>query len=112
MSILSSTNSGIHGIKPNKELLIGWLKEIGYDTLGSYYVAVNYKYRFLPNVNFEEVYVHSENKTIYYINVIKTNPDQNYLFLNRYIINTYADFITFKNDINAYIDKYVTFRKV
>ena len=73
---LKSTNSGINGIIPNKELLTAWLKEIGYDTLGSYYVAVNYKYRFLPNVNFEELYVRSEDKTHYYINVIKTNPDQ------------------------------------
>lgn len=107
MSILSSTNSGIHGIKPNKDLLIAWLKEIGYDTLGSYYVAVNYKYRFLPNVNFEEMYVKSEDKTYYYINVIKTNPDQNYLFLNRYIINSYANFLTLKEDMNTYIDKHV-----
>lgn len=107
MSILKSTNSGINGIIPNKELLTAWLKEIGYDTLGSYYVATNDKYRFLPNVNFEELYVRSEDKTHYYINVIKTNPDQNYLFLSRYIINTYADFLTFKNDINTYIDKYV-----
>lgn len=107
MSILSSTNSGIHGIKPNKDLIIAWLKEIGYDTLGAYYVAINYKYRFLPNVYFEEVYVKSEDKTHYYINVIKTNPDQNYLFLNRYIINSYADFLTLKNDMNTYIDKHV-----
>ena len=107
MSILKSTNSGIHGIIPNKELLTEWLKEIGYDTLGAYYVATNDKYRFLPNVNFEAVYVKSEDKTHYYINIIKTNSDQNYLFLNRYIINSYSDFITFKNDINAYIDKYV-----
>ena len=107
MSIISSTNSGIHGIKPNKESLIAWLKEIGYDILGAYYVAVNYKYRFLPNVNFEEVYVKSEDKTHYFINVIKTNPDQNYLFLNRYIINTYADFLTFKKVINTYIDTHV-----
>ena len=107
MSILKSTNSGINGIIPNKELLTRWLKEIGYDTLGAYYVAINYKYRFLPNVNFEEVYVRSEDKTHYYINVIKTNPDQNYLFLNRYIINTYADFLKFKNVINIYIDKHV-----
>ena len=107
MSILNSTNSGIHGIIPNKELLTRWLKEIGYDTLGAYYVAINYKYRFLPNVNFEAVYVRSEDKTHYYINVIKTNPDQNYLFLNRYIINTYADFLAFKEDINSYIDKHV-----
>lgn len=107
MSILKSTNSGTHGIIADKGLLITWLKEIGYDTLGVYYVAINYKYRFLPNVNFEEVYVKSEDKTHYYINVIKTNPDQNYLFLNRYIINTYSDFLTFKNDINTYIDKYV-----
>lgn len=107
MSILSSTNSGIHGIIPDKDLLITWLKEIGYDTLGVYYVAVNYKYRFLPNINFEDVYVRSENKNHFYINVIKTNPDQNYLFLNRYIINTYADFLAFKEDINSYIDKHV-----
>ena len=108
MSILKSTNSGINGIIPDKELLTRWLKEIGYDTLGSYYVAVNYKYRFLPNVNFEELYVRSEDKTHYYINIIKTNSDQNYLFLNRYIINSYSDFLTFKNDINAYIDKYTS----
>ena len=107
MSILKSTNSGINGIIPDKELLTRWLKEIGYDTLGSYYVAVNYKYRFLPNVNFEDVYVRSENKNHFYINVIKTNPDQNYLFLNRYIINTYSDFLTFKKDINIYIDTHV-----
>lgn len=107
MSILKSTNSGINGIIPNKELLTRWLKEIGYDTLGAYYVAINDKYRFLPNVNFEAVYVKSEDKTHYYINIMKTNGDQNYLFLNRYIINTYSDFLTFKNDINAYIDKYV-----
>ena len=31
MSILKSTNSGINGIIPNKELLTAWLKEIGYD---------------------------------------------------------------------------------
>ena len=108
MSILKSTNSGINGIIPNKELLTAWLKEIGYDTLGSYYVATNDKYRFLPNVNFEELYVRSEDKTHYYINVIKTNPDQNYCFSSRYIINNYSDFITFKNDINAYIDKYTS----
>ena len=108
MSILKSTNSGINGIIPNKELLTAWLKEIGYDTLGSYYVATNDKYRFLPNVNFEELYVKSEDKTHYYINIIKTNSDQNYLFLNRYIINSYSDFLTFKNDINAYIDKYTS----
>jgi hypothetical protein len=112
MSILSSTNSGIHGIIPDKEFIIRSLKELGYDVLAVYYVATNSKYRFLPNVNFEEVYVHSENKTIYYINVIKTNPDQNYLFLNRYIINTYADFLTFKEDINKYIDKHITSQKV
>lgn len=107
MSILKSTNSGTHGIIPDKKLLISWLKEIGYDTLGAYYVATNNKYRFLPNVNFETVYVRSEDKTHYYINVIKTNPDQNYLFLSRYIINTYCDFLTFKNVINIYIDKHV-----
>lgn len=108
MSILKSTNSGINGIIPNKELLTAWLKEIGYDTLGSYYVATNDKYRFLPNVNFEELYVKSEDKTHYYINIIKTNSDQNYLFLNRYIINSYADFLAFKYDINSYIDKYTS----
>lgn len=107
MSILKSTSSGIHGIIPNKELLITWLKEIGYDTLGSYYVATNNKYRFLPNVNFEESYVKSEDKTHYYINVITTNGDQQYSFYHRYIINTYSDFLTFKKDINIYIDKYV-----
>lgn len=107
MSILKSTNSGINGIIPNKELLTRWLKEIGYDTLGAYYVATNDKYRFLPNVNFEAVYVKSEDKTHYYINIITTNGDQQYSFYHRYIINTYADFLTFKKDVNVYIDKYV-----
>jgi hypothetical protein len=107
MSILKSTNSGTHGIIPDKKLLISWLKEIGYDTLGSYYVATNEKYKFLPNVNFEEIYVKSEDKTHYYINIIKTNGDQHYSFYPRYIINTYSDFLTFKKDINIYIDKYV-----
>ena len=107
MSILKSTNSGIHGIIPDKEFIVSSLKELGYDVLGAYYVATNSKYRFLPNVNFEDVYVRSENKNLFYINVIKTNTDQNYLFLNRYIINTYSDFLTFKKDINIYIDKHV-----
>ena len=107
MSILSSTNSGIHGIIPDKEFIITSLKELGYDVLAEYYVATNSKYRFLPNVNFEDVYVRSENKNHFYIHVIKTNQDQNYHFLNRYIINTYADFLTFKEDINAYIEKHV-----
>ena len=107
MSILKSTNSGIHGIIPDKKFIIRSLKELGYDIIGSYHMSTNEKYRFLPNINLEAMYVKSENKTHYYINVIKTNPDQNYLFLNRYIINTYADFLTFKKDINIYIDKYV-----
>lgn len=107
MSILKSTNSGIHGIIANKELLITWLKEIGYDTRASYYVATNDKYRFLPNVNFEAVYVKSEDKTRYYINIITTKGDQHYSFNNRYIIETYSDFLSFKKDINIYIDKYV-----
>lgn len=107
MSILKSTNSGVNGIIPNKELLTAWLKEIGYDTLGSYYVATNNKYRFLPNVNFEEVYIKSEDKTHYHINIITTNGDQQYSFYHRYIIRNYADFLTFKKDINIYIDKYV-----
>lgn len=107
MSILKSTNSGIHGIIPDKVLLIKWLKEIGYDTLGSYYVATNDKYRFLPNVNFEAVYVKSEDKTHFYINIITTNGDQHYSFNNRYIINTYSDFLEFENDVNRYIDKNV-----
>lgn len=107
MSILKSTNSGIHGITADKRLLITWLKEIGYDTRASYYVATNDKYRFLPNVNFEEVYVKSEDKTHFYINIITTNGDQHYSFNNRYIINTYSDFLSFKKDINIYIDKYV-----
>lgn len=107
MSILKSTNSGTHGIEPDKGLIITWLKEIGYNTHCAYYVAVNNKYRFLPNVNFEEVYVKSENKTHYYINIITTNGDQHYSFNNRYIIKSYSDFLTFKKDINIYIDKYV-----
>ena len=107
MSILSSTNSGIHGVIVDKELLRKELKELGYDTLGSYYVATNDKYRFLPNVNFEEVYIKSENKTHYHINIITTNGDQQWSFYHRYIIRNYADFLTFKNDINLYIDKYV-----
>ena len=107
MSILKSTNSGIHGIIPNKEFIINSLKELGYDVLCERYVATNNKYRFLPNVNFEETYVVSENKTRYYINVITTNGDQHYSFYHRYIINNYSDFLTFKKDINIYIEKYV-----
>lgn len=107
MSILKSTNSGIHGIIVDKGLLIKWLKEIGYDTRCSYYVATNDKYRFLPNVNFEEIYVKSEDKTHFYINIITTNGDQHYSFNPRYIINNYSDFLEFENDINRYIDKNV-----
>lgn len=108
MSILKSTNSGINGIIPNKELLTAWLKEIGYDTLGSYYVATNEKYRFLPHINLEDMYVRSENQWHFYINIIAINGDQHYCFSTRYIINHYSDFLTFKNDINAYIDKYTS----
>ena len=107
MSILKSTNSGKRGIIADKKLLLKWLKEIGYDTLGAYYVATNDKYKFLPNVNFEDVFVRSENKSHFYINIITTNGDQHYSFNNKYIIETYADFLEFENDINRYIDKHV-----
>lgn len=107
MSILKSTNSGIHGIIVDKELLRKELKELGYDTLGSYYVSTNEKYKFLPNINLEDVYVRDEQKWHFYINIITTNGDQHYSFYHRYIINNYSDFLTFKNDINIYIDKYV-----
>lgn len=43
MSILKSTNSGIYSVKADKGLLLTWLKEIGYDIIGSYYVATNEK---------------------------------------------------------------------
>lgn len=107
MSILKSTNSGIHGIILDKKFIIRSLKELGYDIIGSYHISTNEKYGFLPNINLEAVYVKSENKTHYYINVITTNGDQHYSFYHRYIINTYSDFLTFKKDINIYIDKYV-----
>ena len=107
MSIIKSTNSGKLGIIADKKLLLKWLKEIGYDTLGAYYVATNDKYKFLPNVNFEDVYVRSENKSHFYINIITTNGDQYYSFNTRYIINNYSDFLILKNDINKYIDKHV-----
>ena len=107
MSILKSTNSGIYSVKADKGLLLTWLKEIGYDIIGSYYVATNEKYRFLPHINLEDMYVISKNQWHFYINIIAINGDQHYCFSTRYIINTYSDFLTFKNDINAYIDKYV-----
>jgi hypothetical protein len=107
MSILKSTNSGIHGIKVDKEILLTELKELGYDITGSYYVSTNEKYRFLPNINLEDVYVRDEQQWHFYINIITTNGDQHYSFYHRYIINTYSDFLTFKKDINIYIDKYV-----
>lgn len=107
MSILKSTNSGIHGIIVDKGLLLTWLKEIGYDTIGSYYVVTNNKYNFLPNISLENVFVRSEHKWNFYINIITTNGDQHYSFYHRYIIKTYSDFLTFKKDINIYIDKYV-----
>lgn len=108
MSILSSTNSGVHSIILDKELLIRSLKGLGYDKIDySYYVVTNEKYKFLPNINLVETYIQNEKKCYYYINIVKTSDDQNYLFLNRYIINTYSDFLTFKNDITTYIDKYV-----
>lgn len=107
MSILSSTNSGTHGIIADKGLLITWLKELGYDTQYQYYIATNNKYRFLPNVNFEEVYIRYEHRCQFHINIIKTSLDQQYSFSHKYIINTYADFIEFENDINRYIDKNV-----
>ena len=107
MSILSSTNSGIHGIILDKEFIINSLKELGYDIMGSYYVSSNEKYKFLPNINLEDVYVKLENKTHFYINIIKTKGDQQYSFYHRYIINNYSDFLTFKKDITKYIDKYV-----
>lgn len=107
MSILKSTNSGTHGIIADKGLLITWLKELGYDTHYQHYIDTNNKYRFLPNVNFEEVHVRSENRCQFHINIIKTNGDQLYSFNNRYIIRTYADFLDFENDINRYIDKNV-----
>ena len=107
MSILSSTNSGIHGIIPDKEFIINSLKELGYDVLCEHYVATNDKYRFLPNVNFEEVYIKSQNIYHYHINVIPTNNDQIYSFYHRYIIRNYSDFLNFKKDINIYIEKYV-----
>ena len=107
MSILKSTNSGVHGIKVDKGILLTELKKLGYDIIGSYYVATNEKYKFLPNINLEDVYVSDEQQWHFYINIIKTNGDQQYSFYHRYIINTYSDFLTFKKDINIYIDKYV-----
>ena len=107
MSILKSTNSGIHGIKVDKGILLTELKELGYDIIGSYYVSRNEKYKFLPNINLEDVYVRSTQQWHFYINIIKTNGDQQYSFYHRYIINTYSDFLTFKKDVNIYIDKYV-----
>lgn len=111
MSIIKSTNSGTNGIFVNKELLIKLLKEIGYDTLGPYYVATNKKYRFLPNIFFEEIWVKSENPILFYIhfciNTVKENDDQRFSFSNKYNIKTYSDFLSFKKDINIYIDKYV-----
>lgn len=107
MSILKSTNSGIHGIKVDKGILLTKLKELGYDIIGSHYVSTNEKYSFLPNINLEDVYVRDEQQWHFYINIITTNGDQHYSFYHRYIINTYSDFLTFKNDINIYIDKYV-----
>ena len=107
MSILSSTNSGIHGVIIDKEFLISSLKELGYDIPCSYYVATNDKYRFLPNINMEAVYIKSEDKTHYQINIIKTTSDQQWSFYHRYIIRNYSDFLNFKKDINLYIDKYV-----
>lgn len=107
MSILKSTNSGIHGVIVNNQLLHKELKEIGYITVGSYYVVKNEKYKFLPNISLEPEYVRSENKWNYYINIHTTNGDQHYSFYHRYIIKTYSDFLSFKKDINIYIDKYV-----
>ena len=60
MSILKSTNSGVHGIKVDKGILLTELKELGYDIIGSYYVFTNEKYKFLPNINLEDVYVRNE----------------------------------------------------
>lgn len=111
MSILKSTNSGTHGIIADKGLLITWLKELGYDTRCSYYVATNDKYWFLPNVNFEEVLVRYENRWQFHINIITTSGDQHNSFSHKYIINTYADFLEFENDINRYIDKNVNSKK-
>lgn len=107
MSILKSTNSGTHGVTVNRQLLHKELRELGYVTISSYYVVRNEKYKFLPNISLEPLYVSSENKWHYYINIHTTNGDQHYSFYHRYIINTYSDFLTFKNDINIYIDKYV-----
>lgn len=111
MSILKSTNSGTNGIFINKELLIKLLKEMGYDTLGPHYVATNKKYKFLPNIYFDEIWEKSEKPLFFYIypriNIVKENDDQYFSFSNKYIIKTYADFLSFKNDINMYIDKYV-----
>lgn len=107
MSILKSTNSGTYNVIINKWLLLKELKELGYDSIGSYYVTKNEKYKFLPKINLEVVYVRSENKWHYYINIITTNGDQHYSFNTRYIINTYSDFLSFKKDINIYIDKNV-----
>lgn len=107
MSILKSTNSGIHGIKVDKGLLLTVLKEMGYDTLGSSYVVSNEKYKFLPKISLEDVFVRSEHKWNFYINIITTKGDQHYSFYHRYIIKTYSDFLSFKKDINIYIDKYV-----
>jgi hypothetical protein len=107
MSILKSTNSGTNGVIVNNQLLHKELKELGYVTIGSYYVVKNEKYKFLPNISLKPEYISSENKWHYYINIHTTNGDQHYSFNTSYIINTYADFLSFKKRINIYIDRHV-----